>query len=166
MNTSVVVSVTPESSPPNTPAIHIGFSVSQIIRSLSESLRSTPSKVTNGVPSGHVRTITLPPLILPASNACNGWPTSCRMKFVMSTMLLCGFSPIERSRFWSHSGDSATLTPVTVIPIYRGAASVLSTSTATSLSEIPSRNAETSGSTSRWGMPFACRYTARSRATP
>ena len=54
---SVVSSFTPESRPPNTPAMHIGFSLSQIITSAAESLRSTPSRVTNGVPSSTVRTI-------------------------------------------------------------------------------------------------------------
>ena len=53
---SVVDAVTPESSPPNTPPIHIGFSASQIIRSSAVSVRSMPSSVVNGVPAGMVRT--------------------------------------------------------------------------------------------------------------
>ena len=47
----VVASVEPESSPPNTPAIHMASSLLQIIRSRSFNLRSTSSSVTNGVPS-------------------------------------------------------------------------------------------------------------------
>ena len=69
MNTLVVLSVTPESKPPNTPAIHIPSSVLQIIRSFSPRERSTPSKVVNLVPSASVFTIILLSLILSPSNA-------------------------------------------------------------------------------------------------
>ena len=78
-NMDVVLSVTPEFIPPNTPAIHIGFSASHIIRSASESLRSMPSSVTNGVPSGQLRTTMRPPLTLSRSKQCSGWPMPCRM---------------------------------------------------------------------------------------
>jgi len=68
----VVASEIHDSNPPNTPPIHIPVSVLQIIRSSADSLRSTPSKVTNGVPSGNVLTVTLLPVILSASKACKG----------------------------------------------------------------------------------------------
>ena len=73
-NMSVVCSVTPEFRPPNTPAMHIGFTASQIIRSASLSLRSTPSSVVKGVPSGQVRTTMRPPSMAFRSKACMGWP--------------------------------------------------------------------------------------------
>ena len=53
-------------------AIHIGRSAEQIIKSRSVSLRSTPSRVTNGVPSSQVRTTTSRPSIFSASKACSG----------------------------------------------------------------------------------------------
>ena len=64
----------PESSPPKTPAMHIGRSAEQIIRSSAVSFRSTPSNVTKGVPSAQVRTTTSRPSIFAASNACRGLP--------------------------------------------------------------------------------------------
>ena len=67
-----VTSVTPLSIPPNTPAIHIGFSISQIIRSSSCSSRSRPSNVVNLVPFLTVLTTTLSPDILLLSKACKG----------------------------------------------------------------------------------------------
>ena len=49
-----------------------------IMRSSDESLRSTPSSVTKGVPSAQLRTTTLRPSILSASKACRGCPSSKR----------------------------------------------------------------------------------------
>ena len=68
----VVFSVTPESAPPKTPAIHIGFSALQIIKSSSCNSRSIPSKVVNFVPFSKVFTIILLPTTFEASKACNG----------------------------------------------------------------------------------------------
>ena len=74
----VVDSVTPESIPPNTPAIHIGFSPSHIIRSSSCNSLTTSSNVVNLVPALQVFTSTLLPETLLASKACNGCPNSCK----------------------------------------------------------------------------------------
>ena len=152
---SVVVSVTPESSPPNTPAMHIGSRALQIIRSSAESLRSIPSSVVKRVPSGQVRTTIRPPSIFAASNACRGCPVSCRTKLVMSTTLFFGFIPIARSRRWSHSGEGATFTPVIVTPMYRGAASAFCTSTVISFRSLSCAKASTGGSFSLQGKPLA-----------
>ena len=76
LNVAIVSDVYCE--PPNTPAIHIPFSLSQIIRSLSVSLRSLSSSVVNLLSFGRNCTFTSPPFILSASNACNGCPNSCK----------------------------------------------------------------------------------------
>ena len=73
----LVVSFTPDFTPPKTPAIHIGSSALQIIKSSAESVLSIPSKVLKTVPSGHFFTITLLPIISSASKACKGCPKSC-----------------------------------------------------------------------------------------
>ena len=65
----VVCSLIPEFNPPKTPAIHIGFLVSQIIRSSSLRVRSIPSSVINFSFFCAVRTISFLPLILSASKA-------------------------------------------------------------------------------------------------
>ncbi|MPN00549.1 hypothetical protein SDC9_147745 [bioreactor metagenome] len=64
INTFVVEAVTPDSSPPKTPAIHIGFVALQIIRSSALRTRSAWSSVTNFSPSNALLTTTLPPSIL------------------------------------------------------------------------------------------------------
>src|SRR5690606_27523624 len=69
---SVVSMLVPESNPPNTPAIHIGFSASQIIRLLASKVLSTPSSVMNFSPSFAFLTTTFLPAILFASKACRG----------------------------------------------------------------------------------------------
>ncbi len=135
MKTSVVSPVTPESRPPNTPAIHIGFSASQIIRSLSSRVCSTPSRVVNFVPEGHVRTTILPPATRLRSKQWSGCPRPRSTKLVMSTILLMGRCPAAASRLRNHSGDSATLTPRTVTPLYRGQPCLSSTSTGVAPSE-------------------------------
>ena len=53
-NMLVVVSVTPLSIPPKTPAMHMGFSASHIIKSSLSSSLSKPSRVVNLVPVGRV----------------------------------------------------------------------------------------------------------------
>lgn len=116
MKTSVVVSLMPESRPPKTPAMHIGRSAEQIIRSLSVSLRSTPSSVTKGVPSAQVRTTTSRPSIFAASKACSGCPSSKSTKLVMSTRLFLGLMPAARRQFCIHSGEGPILQPETVTP--------------------------------------------------
>ena len=107
----------------------MGSSALQIIKSRSDSLRSTPSSVTNGVPVGKVLTITLLPRILAASKACKGWPNSWQIKLVMSTTLLMGRTPTACSFSFNQSGDSVTVNPEIVTPVYRGAASEFSTET-------------------------------------
>ena len=59
-----------------------------------------------GVWSGSVFTITFLPVIASASKACNGCRDSCNTKFVISTILLIGLTPIESSLSLSHFGDS------------------------------------------------------------
>ena len=116
MKTSVVVSPMPESWPPKTPAMHIGRSAEQIIRSRSVSVRSTPSSVTNGVPSAQFLTTMRPPSIFEASNAWRGCPSSNSTKLVMSTRLFLGLMPAARRQFCIHSGEGPILQPVTVTP--------------------------------------------------
>ena len=68
-NTRVVLSVTSASVPPSTPAIQsTRLAVSHIIISLPPALRSTPSNVVKGVPSGIWHSVRLFPSILSASN--------------------------------------------------------------------------------------------------
>ena len=165
MKTFTVVSVTPESSPPNTPAMHIGPSASAMTMSVASSLRVRPSRVTMGSSWAARRTMTLPPRILSASKVCRGWPVSKRMKLEMSTTLLMGRRPMERSFFCSHSGDGATVTPFTVMPVYRGAPFVSSTSTGMA-SPSPSWKASTDGMCRLHGMSRDFRYAYTSRATP
>ena len=112
----VVSSETPESIPPKTPAIHISFSVLQIIKSFSDNSLSTSSREVNLVLSLTVLTITLLPTILAASNACNGWPVSCNTKLVTSTTLFIGVNPILNNLFFNQSGDSFTSIPLIVTP--------------------------------------------------
>ena len=73
-NTEVVASVTPEPMPPNTPAMHMGSRLLQIIRSAPSRVRSTPSRVVNLVPAAQVFTTMLSPAILSRSKQCRGWP--------------------------------------------------------------------------------------------
>ena len=54
--------------------VTVGSSALQMARSRSESLCSTPSRVTKDVPSGIVRTITFWPLIMSASKQWSGVP--------------------------------------------------------------------------------------------
>ena len=91
-------------------------SAEQIIRSSAVSLRSTPSKVTKGVPSAQVRTTTSRPSIFAASNACRGCPSSKSTKLVMSTRLFLGLMPAARRQFCIHSGEGAILQFFTVTP--------------------------------------------------
>jgi len=71
-NMEVVDSVTPDSIPPKTPAIHIGSFSLQIIKSVFDSVRSIPSSVKNFSSFLAFRTITLFPFIFAASKACKG----------------------------------------------------------------------------------------------
>ena len=75
----LVSAFTPEPIPPKTPAMHMGISALQIIRSSAESLRSTSSRVLNKVPSSAFFTMTLPPIMASALNACKGCPRSCKI---------------------------------------------------------------------------------------
>ena len=115
--TLVVCSVIPESWPPKTPAIHIGSSALQIIRSAADKLRSTPSNVTNFCPSVAFLTMTLLPLILSASNEWSACPISWRTKLVTSTTLLIGRMPTVERAFLSQSGDSLIVTPLMLTPV-------------------------------------------------
>ena len=116
-NTLVVLSEIPESWPPNTPAIHIGSSALQIIRSAADKVRSTPSRVTNFCPSVAFLTTTFPPLILSASNECKACPISWSTKLVTSTTLLIGRIPMVESAFFNQSGDSLIVTPLMLTPV-------------------------------------------------
>ena len=173
INTSLVSAVTPESRPPNTPAIHIGFSASQIMRSRSLSERSTPSRVVNFVPLGHVRTTIFSPVTLARSKQWSGWPIPLSMKFVMSTILLIGRWPMARRRLRSHSGDSFTSTLRIVTPEYLGHPSLSSTfiSTAPSARSVAKDSTEgmlISGMADSGSFSAALRVKRafRSRATP
>ena len=71
---SVVCSSISASRLPNTPAMTSARSTSAMTSIWSSSVRSTPSSVTIFSPAAARRAISLPPRILPASNACSGWP--------------------------------------------------------------------------------------------
>ena len=107
----LVSAVTPLCKPPNTPPKHMGSPLPlHIIRSSPWSFRSFSSKVIKGVPSGRFFTITVFPFIWSASKACRGWPVSCKMKLVISTILLMGRSPTDLIRCCNHSGLSLMVT--------------------------------------------------------
>ena len=146
--------------------MHIGPSALAMTISKLCSVLSMPSRVTIFSPSSALLTMTFPPLILSASNVWSGWPTSKRTKLEMSTILLIGFSPMENSFFWSHSGEGPTFTFLIVIPSYSGAPSVSFTSTGIAPSPLPSSNEETSGYENLQGMPLSCMYAYKSLATP
>ena len=154
--TSVVDSDTPESSPPNTPAMHIGREESAMTISVAARVRSTPSSVTIFSPSFARRTMTFPPPILAASKVCRGCPSSNRMKLEISTTLLMGRRPMASNFCCSHSGDSFTCTPARVMPVYRGAAVASCTSTGISF-PAPSAKPASSGRFSVHGMPLCIR---------
>ena len=71
---SVVCSSISASWLPNTPAMTSARSTSAITSIWSSSVRSTPSSVTIFSPALARRAMSLLPRILPASNACSGWP--------------------------------------------------------------------------------------------
>ena len=50
------------------------------------------------------------------SNAWSGCPISCITKFVMSTILLIGFKPIDFNLFWILSEDFLTSISLIIIP--------------------------------------------------
>ena len=136
----------PDLIPPNTPAMHIPSFGLHIIRSLDERLLSTLSSVTNLLFSGRFFMMTFFPSILSASNECNGWPTSCWTKFVMSTTLFIGLRPTALSLFLSHSGDSAIVTPLIVMPVYLGQSVAFSITTSHGLLLLSILKADTEGS--------------------
>src|SRR5690349_11373185 len=74
-----------------------------------------------------------------------GCPISWQMKFVMSTMLLIGVSPMLSNLFFNHAGDSAMVTPEIVTPEYLGHASALSTITGIVRSRLSTENLSTDG---------------------
>ena len=108
-NIDVVVALTPLFMPPYTPAIHMGSCSLQIIKSLPLSFLSFSSSVLNNFPSSENFTITLLPEMVLASNACKGCPVSCKIKLVMSTILLIGLKPMLFNFCCSHSGLSVTV---------------------------------------------------------
>ena len=57
----LVVALTPLCKPPKTPAIHIGFSISQIIKSSADNFRSFSSNVVNKLFGAHFFTTTFLP---------------------------------------------------------------------------------------------------------
>ena len=71
---SVVCSSISASWLPNTPAMTSGRSVSAMTSIWSSSVRCTPSSVTICSPAVARRAMSVPPRILPASNACSGCP--------------------------------------------------------------------------------------------
>ena len=75
-STRVVLSVTSVSSPPITPASAMPRAPSRIIRSPGTSVRSTSSRVLNFSPSPAAEMPIAPLLMVSASNACSGWPSS------------------------------------------------------------------------------------------
>ena len=90
----------------------------QITRSSADNFLSFSSSVKKGVASGKVLIITLFPAILSASKACNGCPVSCKIKLVMSTILLMGRRPILFNFCCNHFGLSAIVTPCKATPLY------------------------------------------------
>ena len=125
----LVDALTPLCKPPKTPAIHIGFSISQIIKSSAVNFLSFSSNEVNKLLGAHFFTTTFFPWIFAASKACNGWPVSCKMKLVMSTILLIDLAPIDCNLFFNHVGDGPTFTPSIKIPLYLPHASGFSITT-------------------------------------
>ena len=120
--------VTPLYRPPYTPPIHIGPSPLHIMRSSANNFLSFSSRLINSVPSGKFFTIIFLPVILSASKACRGWPVSCNIKLVISTILLIGLRPMLFNFCCSHRGLSPMLTPWRLTPAYRWQASLFSIS--------------------------------------
>ena len=112
----LVIAVTPLCIPPYTPPIHIGSSALQIIKSSADNFLSFSSSVTKGVASGRFFTITFLPVMASASKACRGCPVSCKIKLVMSTILLIGRRPILFNFCCSQSGLWAMVTPSILTP--------------------------------------------------
>ena len=124
-----VVSLTPLSNPPYTPAIHMPPSVSHIIKSSALKVSLLASRVVKLLPSSKVFTNTLFPLILSASNACSACPYSHKTKFVISTILLIDFTPRLFNLFFNQLGDSLIFTSLISRPTYLGHFSALYIST-------------------------------------
>ena len=145
-NILAVSSVTPDSKPPNTPAIHSPLPFpSQIIKSSALSFRVDSSKALNSVPSASFFTTIFLEGILSASNACNGCPISCNTKLVISTITLIGLTSIALRYFCIQSGDGPIFTFDIVIPLYLGHATLSITSTSNSRVVFSVLNADVSG---------------------
>ena len=115
-NIVVVFFVTPLSSPPYTPAMHMLSVALAIIKSVANNFLSLPSNVLKTSPSFALRTTILFPAILAASKACNGCPVSCKIKLVASTILFIGFRPIAFNLFCNQLGLSPTVTLLILTP--------------------------------------------------
>ena len=107
--TSVVDSVTPESTPPITPATTSGRWASAMTQTPVSSFTFLPSRRTISSPSRAGRA-SMPSETFFASNAWSGWPSSSSTQFVISTTLLIGRRPAASRSRRSHSGLGPTFT--------------------------------------------------------
>ena len=126
-----VAVVTPLCTPPYTPAMHMASVSLQITRSSADNFLSLLSNVVKGVPSGKFFIITLLPVIISASKACKGCPVSCKIKLVISTILLMGRRPMLFNFCCNHLGLSAIVIPRMLTPAYRSHAALFSIITST-----------------------------------
>ncbi|CSB61826.1 Uncharacterised protein [Vibrio cholerae] len=98
--------LTPECSPPNTPAIASAFCWSAITSVSAFNLASEPSSSVS-FSSCSARRTTIPPSIFARSNACIGWPCSSITKLVISTTGSIERIPQRRSFSCIQSGVCA-----------------------------------------------------------
>ena len=106
-NKLVVEFETPDSWPPYIPAKQSGVLFEQIIKSSLSKLIMFSSRVLNLVFDFNDFTFIFS--ILSKSKAWRGCPISCITKFVMSTILLIGFNPIDFNLFCNSLDDGPTL---------------------------------------------------------
>ena len=118
--TRVVFSLIALSPPPITPASAIAPAASAITRFEASSVYASSLSARNRSPAFAGRTKIVSPCSRSASNACIGCASSAITKFVISTMLLIGFSPIAVSRYCSHNGEGCTVTFSKTSALYRG----------------------------------------------
>ena len=127
--TRVVLAPIALSPPPITPASAMAPPASAITRLAGSSVYVSSFSARKLSPGFAGRTKIVSPCSRSASNACIGWASSAITKFVMSTMLLIGFSPMAVSRYCSHSGEGCTVTFSNTSALYRGHRSKSSIST-------------------------------------
>ena len=108
--TRVVFALMALPPPPITPASAMAPPASAITRLDESSVYVSSFSARKLSPGFAGRTKMVSPCSRSASNACMGCANSAITKFVISTMLLIGFSPMAVSRYCSHKGEGCTVT--------------------------------------------------------